>query len=134
MFHLVYCVYFRYTIPDLWNLTLNISVKRSHIVLLSFPLKQNLTLILILQFVLPWSLWESAAGNNLAKSLCLTLLGGGTKTYLGVPFCYCINVVGGRGLWPTEGSHLTPASTSTNTSGHLWDTYRVGHTSMGRAV
>lgn len=116
--------------------------KRNQAALPSFRWKQNRTWILILPFVLPWSLFKSEAGNNLAGPLCLTLLGGGIKAYLGVPFCYCINVVGGSEGCDPRRALISPLQALRQTpQGIFWDTCRhtgtaitVGHTRMGRAV
>lgn len=135
------CIFELWNTQPFWAFLL-INKKRNQTALPSFTLKQNLTWILLLQFVLPWSLSKSEAGNNLAKSLCLTLLGGGIKAYLGVPFCYCINVVGGSEGCDPRRALISPLQALLQTpQGIFWDTYRhirtpitVGHTRMGRAV
>lgn len=70
------------------------------------------------------------------------LAGGGRKADLGVPFCYCINVVGGREgcdprralISPLQALLQTPRGIFRDTCRHIGTLIRIGHTRMGRAV
>lgn len=78
-------------------------------------------------------LWESEAENRPDRSLSLTLLGGGRKDYLGVPFCYCITVAGGsRGAVTRGGLSSHPCKHFYKHIDATSETHTGAHTSSAR--